>query len=131
MKPRRTAAHPDGRVATPGTGGPLPPLAPPSGSRGVAPPVASRPSGAPILDSMAWIPGGTFTMGSDRHYPEEAPAHDVTVDPFWIDRRTVTNEEFARFVAATGYVTYAERPADPAKYPGAKAELLTPSSIVF
>jgi formylglycine-generating enzyme len=80
---------------------------------------------------MAWIPGGTFTMGSDRHYPEEAPAHDVSVDPFWIDRHTVTNEEFARFVAATGYVTYAERPADPARYPGAKPELLAASSIVF
>jgi formylglycine-generating enzyme required for sulfatase activity len=80
---------------------------------------------------MAWIPGGTFTMGSDHHYPEEAPAHDVSVDGFWIDRHTITNEEFARFVEATGYVTYAERPADPAKYPGAKPELLTPSSIVF
>ena len=80
---------------------------------------------------MAWISGGTFTMGSDRHYPEEAPAHDVSVDGFWIDPHTVTNEEFARFVADTGYVTFAERPADPSKYPGAKPELLVPSSIVF
>lgn len=70
-------------------------------------------------------------MGSDRHYPEEAPAHDVSVDGFWIDPHTVTNEEFARFVEATGYVTFAEHPADPSKYPGAKPELLVPSSIVF
>ena len=70
-------------------------------------------------------------MGSDRHYPEEAPAHDVSVDGFWIDRHPVINEEFARFVKATGYVTFAERAADPLKYPGAKPELLVPSSVVF
>ena len=35
---------------------------------------------------MVAIPGGTFRMGSDRHYPEEAPAHRVAVDRFWIDR---------------------------------------------
>ncbi|MGF1624261.1 MAG: formylglycine-generating enzyme family protein [Alphaproteobacteria bacterium] len=80
---------------------------------------------------MVWIPGGTFMMGSDSHYPEEAPAHQVTVDGFWIDATTVTNREFARFVAATGYVTLAEKPADPAAYPGAKPELLVPSSVVF
>ena len=49
--------------------------------------------------AMVWIPGGTFLMGSDHHYPEEAPAHQVTVDGFWIDRHPVTNAEFARFVA--------------------------------
>jgi formylglycine-generating enzyme required for sulfatase activity len=80
---------------------------------------------------MAWITGGTFTMGSDHHYPEEAPAHDVSVDSFWIDHHPVTNEEFARFVKDTGYVTFAERAADPLKYPGAKPELLVPSSVVF
>ncbi len=47
---------------------------------------------------MVRIPGGTFLMGSDDHYPEEAPAHKVTVDGFWIDRHPVTNAEFARFV---------------------------------
>ena len=36
-------------------------------------------------EGMAFIPGGTFRMGSDRHYPEEAPVHGVTVDGFWID----------------------------------------------
>ena len=37
------------------------------------------------MDGMVWIPGATFVMGSDRHYPEEGPAHKVTVDGFWID----------------------------------------------
>jgi formylglycine-generating enzyme required for sulfatase activity len=46
-------------------------------------------------------------MGSDSHYPEEAPAHKVSIDGFWIDRFTVTNCEFARFVAKTGHVTVA------------------------
>lgn len=80
---------------------------------------------------MVWIPGGTFTMGSDRHYPEEAPAHRVAVEGFWMDRHTVTNRQFASFVAVTGYVTVAERPANPADYPGAKPELLAPASTVF
>ena len=82
-------------------------------------------------DNMVRIPGGTFLMGSDRHYPEEAPAHKVKVEGFWIDTHTVTNAEFARFVEATGHVTMAERPADPAQYPGAQPELLAPSSVVF
>ena len=50
------------------------------------------------LVGMVWIPGGTFRMGSDDHYPEEAPTHKVTVDGFWMDLHTVTNAEFARFV---------------------------------
>ncbi|HEY3479144.1 MAG TPA: formylglycine-generating enzyme family protein [Streptomyces sp.] len=82
-------------------------------------------------DGMVWIPGGTFQMGSDHHYAEEAPAHPVTVDGFWIDPHPVTNAEFARFVRATGHVTVAERPADPARYPGARPELLMPASSVF
>ena len=80
---------------------------------------------------MVWIQGGTFLMGSDSHYPEEAPAHRVQVDGFWMDRFTVTNDDFERFVAATGYVTLAERPANPADYPGARPELLAPSSCMF
>ena len=80
---------------------------------------------------MVLIPGGSFLMGSDHHYPEEAPAHQVTVGGFWIDRHTVTNAEFARFVAKTGHVTVAERAPDPADYPGAKPELLVPASTVF
>ncbi|CCF00877.1 putative sulfatase-modifying factor (plasmid) [Sinorhizobium fredii HH103] len=78
-----------------------------------------------------WIPGGTFLMGSDRHYPEEAPAHKVKVTGFWMDVCTVTNREFAAFVEATGYVTLAERPVDPKDYPGAKPDMLAPASVVF
>ena len=84
-----------------------------------------------LSTEMVRIPGGTFRMGSDHHYAEEAPAHNVRVNGFWIDRHAVTNEEFARFVDSTGYVTLAERPANPADYPGAKPELLAPSSVMF
>ena len=88
-------------------------------------------SPTPNLEDMSRIPGGTFLMGSDAHYPEEAPAHKVKVEGFWIDRHTVTNRTFARFVAETGHVTVAERPADPAQYPGAQPGMLAPSSVVF
>jgi formylglycine-generating enzyme required for sulfatase activity len=84
-----------------------------------------------VISEMLWIPRGEFRMGSSRHYPEEAPAHSVEVDGFYIDRVTVTNRQFAEFIAATSYVTLAERPADASQYPGAKPELLDPSSIVF
>jgi len=85
----------------------------------------------PPAPGMAWIPGRRFLMGSDHHYPEEAPAHPVTVDGFWIDRHPVTNAQFARFVGATGHRTVAEQPPDPADYPGARPELLVPASMVF
>src|SRR6516164_3170393 len=81
-----------------------------------------------MANGMAQIPGGTFRMGSDAHYPEERPAHTVRVDGFWIDRYAVTNADFAAFIAATGYVTFAERPLDPALYPGADPDLLKPAS---
>lgn len=71
----------------------------------------------PGLDAM-WIHGGTFRMGSDRHYPEEAPAHRVRVDGFWMDRTPVTNRQFRAFVAATGYATLAEMLSDPTRKPG-------------
>lgn len=80
---------------------------------------------------MVLIPGGTFLMGSDVHYGEERPAHHVRVDPFWMDETAVTNAQYAAFVAATGYVTVAERPLDPALYPGAKREMLAPGALVF
>ena len=60
-------------------------------------------------------------MGSDAHYPDEAPSRRVTVDGFWIDRFQVTNRRYAAFVEATGYVTVAERPLDPADVPGRAA----------
>ena len=93
-----------------------------------ASPVAPGPAPFP---GMIWIPGGTFTMGSDAHYLEERPAHRASVDGFWIDAHPVTNAEFARFVAATGYRTFAEVPPDPKKYPGARPEMLYAGSLVF
>ena len=83
------------------------------------------------FQDMVHVAGGTFTMGSDSHYEEEAPAHRVTVGGFWIDRCAVTNAEFRAFVDATGYVTLCERPVDPARYPGADPALCVPSSCVF
>ena len=68
---------------------------------------------------MIAIPGGTFRMGSDKHYPEEAPVHRVTVDAFWMDRTPVTNRQFKAFVRATGHVTSAQIAPDPKEYPGA------------
>jgi sulfatase modifying factor 1 len=85
----------------------------------------------PPAADMVWIPSGTFTMGSDRHYREEAPARDVSVDGFGISRTPTTNAQYAKFVEATGYVTVAERPLDPADFPGAPAENLVPGSMVF
>jgi formylglycine-generating enzyme required for sulfatase activity len=80
---------------------------------------------------MAWIPGGTFAMGSDDFYPEERPVHRVAVDGLWIDEKPVTAAEFRRFARETGYVTLAERPLDSAQYPDADPELLVPGSLVF
>jgi formylglycine-generating enzyme required for sulfatase activity len=80
---------------------------------------------------MVGIPGGTFRMGSDHHYPEEAPAHYVTVDGFWIDRTPVTNREFRRFVNETGHVTVAEMKPDAKDYPGALPHMLKAASLVF
>jgi formylglycine-generating enzyme required for sulfatase activity len=80
---------------------------------------------------MVWIEGGSFLMGSDSFYPEERPVHRVEVDGFWIDRHQVTVAEFRRFVTATDYVTLAERPLDPAMYPGADPDLLVPGALVF
>jgi sulfatase modifying factor 1 len=80
---------------------------------------------------MVFIPGGTFRMGSDKHYPEEAPIHRVTVDGFFIDRTPVTNRQFKEFVKATGHITFAEIAPDPKDYPGALPHLLYTGSLVF
>src|SRR5215831_2335226 len=85
----------------------------------------------PPFENMSWIPGGTFMMGSNDHYPEEAPAHQVTVDGFWMDQYAVTNAQYSRFVEETNYVTSAERSPRAEDYPGAKPELLIPASVVF
>jgi formylglycine-generating enzyme len=82
-------------------------------------------------DNMIHIPGGRFIMGSDHHYPEEAPAHPVEVDAFWIDATPVTNRNFRRFVEATGHRTTAEIAPNPDDYPGAQPEMLRPASLVF
>ncbi|WP_211368146.1 formylglycine-generating enzyme family protein [Microbacterium rhizomatis] len=80
---------------------------------------------------MVRIPGGTFRMGSEEFYPNERPAHERTVGDFEIDRYEVTNEDFTAFVAATGYVTVAERPMNAADYPGVAPEDLIPGGLVF
>jgi formylglycine-generating enzyme required for sulfatase activity len=90
----------------------------------------ARPA-AQQLDGMGPIPEGTFRMGSAVHYPEESPVHRVSVGAFSVRLTTVTNQQYDEFVNATGYVTVAERPLDPADYPGAPIENLVPGSLVF
>jgi len=85
----------------------------------------------PETADMIWIPGGTFRMGSDHHYAEEAPAHRVAVDGFWIDRTPVTNRDFRKFVRDTGYITFAEKKPDAKDYPGALPRMLRAGSLVF
>lgn len=80
-------------------------------------------------DAMVWVPPGRFTMGEDPRYPEEGPPRTIAVAGFWIDTHEVTNAQFAAFVAATGYVTLAERP--PPALPGAPPEMREPGSAVF
>ena len=70
-------------------------------------------------------------MGDDEHYPEERPAHRVTVGSFLIDEHPVTNAEFGRFVRATGYLTTAEQCPDATDFPDASAADLIPGSLVF
>ncbi len=82
-------------------------------------------------NGMIWIPAGTFLMGSKGGQNDEQPVHEVAVAGFWIDRNEVTNEQFAEFVKATGYVTIAERKPDPKDFPGVPPENLVPGSIVF
>src|SRR5262249_966879 len=63
----------------------------------------------PAPEGMVWVPGGVFWMGSDHdEFKDARPVHKVYVDGFWMDTTEVTNEQFAKFVAATGYVTVVE-----------------------
>jgi formylglycine-generating enzyme required for sulfatase activity len=80
---------------------------------------------------MVWVPAGTYRMGSDQHYPDEAPAHPVSVDGFWMDATPVTNAQFRHFVEDSGYVTFCEIAPDASQYPGANAAILAPASVVF
>ena len=84
-----------------------------------------------MLAELVEVPAGSFRMGSTSFYPEEAPIHTATVGAFAIERHPVTNAQFAEFVAATGYVTVAERPLDPALYPGVAEADLLPGALVF
>jgi sulfatase modifying factor 1 len=84
-----------------------------------------------MLTELVELPGGAFRMGSTSFYPEEAPIHTATVGPFAVERHPVTNAQYGEFVAATGYVTIAERPIDPAQYPGANPDDLVPGALVF
>ena len=90
----------------------------------------AAPGEAPF-PGMVWVPGGTFQMGSDKHYPEERPRHSAAVDGFWMDRYPVTNDRYARFVEAARHVTFAEIPPDPRDYPGALPHMLYAGSLVF
>jgi formylglycine-generating enzyme len=92
---------------------------------------SAEPREHPPHPGMVLIPAGTFRMGSDKHYPEEAPVHRVTVDSFFIDHTPVTNRQFKEFVKATGHVTFAELPPNPKDYPGALPHMLYAGSLVF
>jgi formylglycine-generating enzyme required for sulfatase activity len=84
--------------------------------------------------NMVWIPGGEFAMGalnSDNNHPEEGPAHIVQVKGFWMDTTEVTNEQFSRFVEATGYVTDAEKDFSAKDFPNAPPESLKGGSLIF
>ncbi len=80
---------------------------------------------------MVFVKGGTFTLGTDRGMPDEGPAREVTVSSFYLDTHEVTNDQFAAFVVATGYVTVAERTPRAEDFPGAPPELLVPGAAVF
>jgi len=84
-----------------------------------------------VLTELVELPAGAFRMGSTDFYPEEAPIHTATVDAFAIERYPVTNTQFAEFVDATGYLTVAQRPLDPALYPGVAEADLLPGALVF
>ncbi len=77
-----------------------------------------------------WIPAGDFELGDDV-YPEEGPVAPAHVAGFWMDSHEVTNDEFAAFVKATGYVTEAEKPVDAKAHPGLSAVMHEPGAVVF
>jgi formylglycine-generating enzyme required for sulfatase activity len=99
----------------------------------------SKPSSAP--ENMVWIPGGEFSMGGvnpvgmgdggKEQMNDARPIHRVYVDGFYMDATEVTNEEFARFVKATGYVTVAEKKPTKEEFPTAPEENLVAGSVVF
>ena len=91
---------------------------------------AKAPGNAP--DGMVWVPGGVFQRGSDsKSHRDARPWHFVEVDGFWMDASPVTNEQFDKFVKATGYVTIAEIPPRAEDFPDAPKENLVAGSVVF
>lgn len=98
-----------------------------------APPVVddSQPP-QPAPEGMVWIPAGEFSMGTEEAgFPDTRPIHRVALHGFWMDKTEVTNEQFGKFVKATGYATVAERKPDPKDYPGVPHDKLVAGSIVF
>ena len=94
--------------------------------------VSTAPAPGPAPDGMVWVPGGTFWMGCENcGMPDALPVNLVHVDGFWMDRAPVTNADFQRFVEATRYVTVAERPLNPADFPGVPTGKLVSGSSVF
>jgi sulfatase modifying factor 1 len=85
----------------------------------------------PVTPTVLHIPSGEFLMGSDAFYPDEGPRHRVRVPAFELDQRPVTNADFAAFVAATGYLTVAERPLDAEDFPDLSPRDLAPGGLVF
>jgi formylglycine-generating enzyme required for sulfatase activity len=80
---------------------------------------------------MKSIAGCEFLMGCEHYYPEEAPVRRATVSDYWMDEHPVTNRQFAEFVDATHYKTFAEVAPDPGDYPGMPLEMAKPGSAVF
>jgi len=103
----------------------------------------TTPPSGPAPNGMVWIPGGEFSMGAVDPLGQDAnvvgmqattdsrPIHRVYVDSFWMDKTEVTNQQFAAFVKATGYVTFAEKTPRAEDYPGAPPENLVAGSVIF
>lgn len=83
------------------------------------------------METMLRIPAGSFSMGSTEFYGDESPVCVRNVGEFDLDRAPVTNDQFAAFVDATGYVTVAERTLDPLDFPGVDPQGLLPGAMVF
>lgn len=87
--------------------------------------------GLGLFASSVPIPAGRFVMGSDDHYPEETPTRWVEVGAFQMDAITVTNDAFATFIRATGYVTTSEHAVGRAAQPDMPDVFYQPASLVF
>jgi formylglycine-generating enzyme len=119
----------------------IPPASAPADPKSAAVASAGSPSSAPKTSAapqgsappgMVWIPPGTFWMGSEEEVtPDTTPVHEVGLDGFWLDKTEVTNEAFAAFVEASGYVTIAEKAPRPEDFPGVPKDKLVAGSVCF